>query len=346
MSEKTEKPTPDRLEQARRRGQLARSPWLSTATQWLGAGVGGAFALGSGLDQLRQLTRASLLGVPTDPAGAVLATLEVMLRLAVPSLLGACAGALAAGIAQAGLRIDPSLVAPQLVRLDPAAGLRRLFSWRAAAQTARQLALAALLGWALAGPLRDAAPRVWSAPLLAPAAAWTAISSALLALLWRLTAALLILGLLDFAIERWRHRRSLRMSRRDLQQERRRLEGDPRHKQQRRAAHRQLSSGGAARGLSTATALVVNPTHVAVALRYHALEASAPYLVAKASGDEARALREEAFRRGIPVIQQVPLARALHAYSLGEEIPEALYPAAARVIRLALDGPHLGVELG
>lgn len=131
------------------------------------------------------------------------------------------------------------------------------------------------------------------------------------------------------------------MTREEVKREHKESEGDPRHKGQRRALHRQLSQGGPARGVQKATTVVVNPTHLAVALRYDAGECDAPYLVARGREQEALALREEALRLGIPVVRDVPLARSLIHFDVGEPIPEELYQAAAVVLRAAMDSRDL-----
>jgi type III secretion protein U len=114
-------------------------------------------------------------------------------------------------------------------------------------------------------------------------------------------------------------------------------EGDPHHKHQRRALHRQLAAGGPARGVRAATAVVVNPTHIAVAHRYEPKECDAPYLVAKGRESDALALRRAAEQLGIPVVRDIPLARSLVQFDVGMEIPEELYQAAAAVLTAALD---------
>jgi len=153
----------------------------------------------------------------------------------------------------------------------------------------------------------------------------------------RALALLAAMGAGDFALARWRHRQRLLMTREEAVREQRASEGDPRQRGERRQVHRQLASGGGARGVAQATAVVVNPTHLAVALRFAPDECQAPYLVAKARDGDALALREEAARRGIPVVRDVPLARSLIHYDVGEEVPEELYRAAAAVLRVALE---------
>jgi type III secretion protein U len=234
------------------------------------------------------------------------------------------------------------VIAPRLERLDPLAGLRRLLSWRMLAELLRSALVAGVLlavvgagAWALLpsalrlpasgvavglGLLRPEALRVWGRAVVVAAA----------------------LGALDLLLARRRHRLSLRMSRDELRREHREQEGDPRHRAHRRAAHRQLLLAGRARGVKAASVVVVNPTHVAVALRWAPDECDAPYLVAKGREEGARILRAEALVLRIPIVRDVALARGLVQYDLGEEVPEELYRAAAVVLHLALDRLEVG----
>jgi len=170
-----------------------------------------------------------------------------------------------------------------------------------------------------------------------------AVGAALAALGWvkavalRAGAAAGVLAALDFGLSRRRHWRELMMSREEVKNEHKQSEGDPHHKQQRKAMHRQLAAGGPERGVRAATAVVVNPTHVAVALRYAPRECDAPYLVAKGREQDALALRRAAQELGIPIVRDVPLARSLVQFDVGVEIPEELYQAAAAVLAAALE---------
>jgi len=126
------------------------------------------------------------------------------------------------------------------------------------------------------------------------------------------------------------------MTREEVRREHREQEGDPRHRAHRRAAHRQLLQAGRARGVEKATVLVVNPTHLAVGLRWAPEECDAPYLVARGRAADAAELRRRADALGIPVVRDVALARSLVMHDVGEEVPEELFQAAAAVLEMAL----------
>jgi type III secretion protein U len=246
------------------------------------------------------------------------------------AVFGGCAaaGALAAALGQIGLRLKLRL---DLSRLDPVRGLGRLFSRERLADLGmmlvRAMALAGLGAWLAWDRVRDL---LIDRPIeiLAPAAA-----RALLGIAVWLTAATLLLAALDALLQRRRFRRRMRMTREEAIRERKEQDGDPMLHAERRRRHRLLLQGGGLAALPQASVVVVNPTHLAVALRYLPGEDQAPVVVCSGRESLARRIREQAARIGVPIIEHVPLARALIQLEPGEEIPEALYLAAAEVIR-------------
>ena len=125
------------------------------------------------------------------------------------------------------------------------------------------------------------------------------------------------------------------MTKEEVRREHKSQEGDPHHKAKRQALHRALGSGGAARGVATASCVVVNPTHIAVALRYDERECDSPYIVAAARDQAALQIRAEARRLSIPVVKNVPLARALVLQDVGTAVSEELFEATAAVLAIA-----------
>ncbi|MET0402154.1 MAG: EscU/YscU/HrcU family type III secretion system export apparatus switch protein, partial [Cystobacter sp.] len=193
------------------------------------------------------------------------------------------------------------------------------------------------LAWLVVGEARDAGPDVLRSVWLSGTSGLVHGVGRLESLLFLLAWVLVALGVGDYALARRRHVRELMMTREEVKREHKESEGDPRHKSHRRALQRQVAAGGPARGVGKASVVVVNPTHIAVALRYAPEECEAPYLVGKGREADALALRREAERLGVPVIRDVPLARGLVHYDVGEEIPEELYQAAAAVLRVSAE---------
>ncbi|ACL64091.1 type III secretion exporter [Anaeromyxobacter dehalogenans 2CP-1] len=329
---RTEQPTPRRLREARRRGEVAVSRELTGAAALAGGLAALAASAPGAAAELGAMLRAALAaagGAPASPAAALQGAAAAVLRLSLP----ACGAALAVGAAAAALQAGPGLsfaaLAPRLERIDPARGLRRLLSGAQLAAAALGLAKSAVLAALAWGWLAGAAPSLAALPRLGPAALWRA-PAVLGGLAWRLAAAFAVLGALDLALVRRRHRRALMMTRDEVRREHREDEGDPLHRAARQRRHRALLEAPA---VARATVVVVNPTHLAVALQHDRRGGGAPRVVAKGAGEAAARIRSAARRAGVPVVRDVALARALHRLAeVGDEIPEALYEAAAAVL--------------
>ena len=345
MSEKTEQPSARRLRDARRKGQIPRSRLLSSSVVMLG-GLGGLTASAPmGFERLKDWTARLMLH--PEPAGALWEAGWLLVLLSGPALAGALGASLLVSVATVGLELNPDAVLPKLERIDPVAGLKKLFSVRPLIELGKALLLAGVLGWLVWAEAVDAGPDVLRAVWWSGDASLSRTMGLLGPLGIRLAWLLVVLGVGDYALARRRHVKELMMTREDVKREHKESEGDPHHKSQRKAVHRQLAAGGPARGVRTASVVVVNPTHLAVALRYATRECEAPYLVAKGREADALALRREAERLGITVVRDVSLARGLIHYDVGEEIPEELYQAAAVVLRVAResrDGDTQGRE--
>jgi type III secretion protein U len=329
---RTEEPSPRRLREARRRGQVAASREL-TAAAALAGGLGALAWWGERMaallaaDLRAALARAVLR--PPAPAAALREAASDLLRLALPHCAGALAGAALVGALQASFLFSTEALRPRLGRIDLFRGIARLVTPSQLAAMGLGIAKGGTLLCISAIWLRDAAPALAGLARLDAAGLWRA-SRLLAALTARLAATLVLFGLADLVLARRRHRRSLRMTRDELRQEQKDDEGDPSRRAERRRMHRGLLEAGP---LARATVLVVNPTHLAVALHHDRRAPDPPRVVAKGAGQAAARLRTAARRAGVPVVPDVPLARALHRLAeVGDEIPEELFEAAAAVL--------------
>ena len=330
--ERTEAPSARRLRGARRRGQAAVSAELIGAAAL--AGGLGALALGGAgcARSLAQGMRAALSSAPLaapEPGAALARSGAALLQAVLVPAGGALAGAVVSGLLQTSFLFAPAALSPRWDRLDPFRGLRRLLS---AAQLGA-VALGLVKGTVLLAVgtlwLRGAAPSLSALARLEAAGLWRALP-VLGDLAARLALALVALGAVDLLRVRRRHLRSLRLTRDEARRELREDEGDPALRGERRRLHRGLLEAGP---ISRATVVVMNPTHLAVALRHDRDGPDAPRVVAKGAGRAAARIRSAARRAGVPVVRDVPLARALHRLvEVGEEIPEDLYQAAAVVL--------------
>jgi flagellar biosynthetic protein FlhB len=149
----------------------------------------------------------------------------------------------------------------------------------------------------------------------------------------RVALAYAVLGAADYLWQRHRHHRRLRMTREQVKQEHKEQEGDPQHKAERRRLHQELLRHAMIEAVRQADCVVVNPAHIAVALRWDQASMAAPEVVAKGHDLVAAEIREVARQFGVPIYRDVPLARALDGLELGDQIPESLYEAVAEVLR-------------
>ncbi len=337
MSEKTHQPTEEKLRHAREQGNIPKSKMLSGAAVTFFGLVGTSMFAGESSARLTEWTRRVLTLETTTPSLELLEAVRVWSLCLAPTVIGALLGALAASVPMAGLQLNLSLVEPKLEKLDPLEGFKKLFSPRQLVELAKGLAVTAVMAWLLFDDVKAVAPDQFRALAFDGVTGFRVIASAFLPSVLKACSVLLVLGLGDYALARLRHTRDLMMSHDEVKQEHKNSDGDPHTKGQRKHLMKQLSQGGPARGVQKATAVVVNPTHIAVALRYDETECDAPYIVARGREEDALAIRAEARALGIPVVRDVPLARSLIHYDVGEEVPEELYQAAAAVLRVALE---------
>jgi len=336
---KTEEPTPRRLRRARAEGDSAVSVALGQSLALLVALLLVPGALAATAGRAAALLRAGLGGAKTTGADATSVALDV-LTLSAPLFAAVAAVTIAVGLVQTGGIVQFKRVAPDLSRLDPVAGLKNLFRGERLLALVRALVAAGLALWITALVLEAHAPDVLGAagnelavgPLVAVLGKQLGVAIALVGV---------ALALLDrLVVERaWRRRH--RMSKDEIKREYREAEGDPALRARRRRAHQEALAGSIVNAVREATVVIVNPTHLASALRYVEELDEAPKLVAQGEGDLARHIIEAARAYGIPCIHDVPLARALRELELGDEIPEALYEAVAEILRTLLEpGPN------
>ena len=247
-------------------------------------------------------------------------------------------------VAMSGFQFNAEVVSPKLERIDFTEGVKKLFSARQLIDVLKGLAVAAIIGWLFWSAVEANAAFALASLQHDGGRAFAALVSLLQPVVLKAAVVLLVLGVGDWALARKRHLKDLMMSHQEVKQEHKNSDGDPHQKAKRKSLHKQLSAGGAARGGQKATAVVVNPTHLAIALRYAEDECEAPYIVARGREEDALKIRKEAEALGIPVIRDIPLARSLIHYDVGEEVPEELYQAAAAILKVALEVNGTGDE--
>lgn len=338
--DKSELATPYKLEQARQRGQVARSTdavvaavFVALTLAWFGLGD----RLLTGLRTLAQVLLATV-GNRQWSVRSATSTFEVLgfdlMSLLLPVLAIVALAAAAATVAQTGPVFSAEPIKPQWERLNPAAGLKRLFSLRLAFDTFKSVLKLALLGAVLWLTIRSDAGDLVLLGMQTTTGQANLLQDHAGALLMRLTLALIVIALIDLGYSRWEYSKKMRMSSREVRDEHKQREGDPRIRSRLRELRAaMLNRSRSTNKLPQADVLITNPTHLAVALVYRHGEMAAPQLLTKGAGEIARKLREAARAHGIPIVQNPPLARELYRrLDLDGWVPEDLYPTVARIL--------------
>lgn len=338
--DKSEAATPFKLQQARDRGSVARSPDLTGAIAMLTAATT-MYAWGwEAVQALAALARAALihgLGMHVSTASVVSLIGRVgadALHVIAPFALTVAGAALIANIAQAGPVWSAFPLKPDLNRINPASGLKRLFSLRTVYDAVKSVLKVAVLAWVLYLVLKDLRALFYLLGERTPFVALKQLLEMLTSMALKLAFAALLLALLDLGYTRFEFRRKMRMSKRDVKDEVKNREGDPRVRSRLRGLRiEMLQKAASVRQVGQADVLIVNPTHIAVALQYKRGEMAAPVMLAKGAGTLAARMRAEAARRGVTVVRSPALARALYFQGdLGQSIPAGLYADVARIM--------------
>lgn len=340
MSDKTEQPTPKRLRKAQEEGDSPLSTFASQSVAFvtvvaLAPAAIVALASRAGAD-LR-----SAIAVAAEPSPAVsfdgAAIAGAVAVLVSPVLAAAAVAAAVTSVVQTGGVIATKKLAPRFDKLDPIAGFRQLFSTTRLVAVARAALFAAGVAWIVNGALRAHAADLARATGRLDGAA--AIAATLALDVAKKVAILgLFLAVVDVVVTRRSWTKKLMMSKDEVKREHKESEGDPQLKAARERAHHEVLAAATIGNVKNASVVVVNPTHIACALRYDEEEGDdAPVVVASGQGDLARQIVEAAHRYGVPVLRDVPLARALVELEVGDAIPEALYEAVAEILREAYE---------
>jgi len=338
--DRTEAPTPRRRLEARQQGNIARSHDLTSAVLLVGGLLlmkwfGPALILALRDIVHKFLSADSLTDLGTQRVGTqVMFCLGRASSALAPLLVGAMVLVIVVNLAQVGLNFSPQRLAINFAALNPARGFNKIFAFR---QSGPQLllnllkvVLVGLVGWsAIAGRLGQ----IIAVQQLAYIQIFALGADMVYTIGMRIGILLLVLAILDYFYQRFRVERSLRMTKQEVKDEMRSMDGDPVMKNRRRQIAMQRAMQRLKKEVPKADVVVTNPTHFAVALKYEQSQMRAPKLVAKGADFMALRIRYLASEAGIPVIERPPLARAIYRMvDVGEEIPEELYAAVAEIL--------------
>lgn len=346
--EKTEKATPRKLKESRKEGRVARTPELGAWAAILAVASTLHWLTAQGVESVQTLLTRTLLLTQRPDTEVALALLgqagEVILLLSVGLGLFVLVIGVAAAVAQGGMFFATKALKPKWSRLNPLEGAKRIFGPHAAWEGAKMLlksSLVAVFVWRAIDGLLPLLGGLVPVPVALDLAAEAATG-----LMRDVALAGLVAAGADYAVQRRRTGKQVRMTKKEVRDEHKQSEGDPfvrgaiRSRQLAAARSRMMAA------VPEADVVLVNPTHVAVALRYEP-EKGTPRVVAKGAGVVAARIREVASENRVTLVEDVPLARALHAScEVGQEIPPELYHAVAQVLAFVLSRRAAGAPPG
>jgi len=337
--ERSEPASERRLQQARDRGQVPRSPELSTFAVLMASGAG-LMVLGAGLvNSLERVLRGAL----TLDRNAAFETGQMSARLfdaastalmgLSPLLLLVVIVALLTPTLVSGWLFSFDALQPDFSRLNPARGLGRIFSWHGLIELGKAILKTVLIGGVAVWAIWSTRTEVFSLASEPLEAALAHLAMLLGRSFLIIAGAFALIVLIDVPFQIWDFRRQLRMTREEVREEFKETEGNPQIKARIRTMQREVARRRMMQEVPKADVVITNPTHFAVALKYEQGTMSAPRVVAKGADVIAAKIREVATANEVPIVENPPLARALYAsVDLDEEIPAEHYRAVAEVI--------------
>jgi flagellar biosynthesis protein FlhB len=338
LADKTEAATPRRREDARKKGTVARSQELGPAAVMLVGLLCLQTFGGRLLETVRVVTRVCITMAAGSPEPEkmpelLLQCLGQVARAAVP-LLGCLAlTALVVGATQTKMLMTLKPLNPDWSRVNPLKGFTRVFSIRAILDLVKSVLKVSLLAALCFSFGRSITAVILSLSGYDLTLGLSKGGQLVSELLWRSAAILAVLAVIDYIVQRWQYERNLRMSKQEIKEEMRQMEGDPiirgfLRRKQREAGRRRMMDA-----VPSAAAVVTNPTHIAIALSYDRGKSVAPVVVAKGARLMAERIREVAREHGVPVVEDPPLARTLYkTVDVGEMIPPEMYRAVAEIL--------------
>ena len=338
QSEKTEEPTPKRRREAREKGQVLKSKEVNTAAiilfaayilNWTGLHI--YQILYRFLHQVFQEIAFMHITVPVAQK-LCLRTAVAMILCVLPLYFGAYLVALLVEGLQVGVLITFKPLNPQLERISPIKGFKRIFALKSLVELVKGLTKTFIIGWVVWSTVKESVPPILMSVEEPPIEAMILLGDIVVRIAKRVAGAMVVVASLDYLYQRYEFEKSLRMSKQEVKDEYKQTEGDPLIKGRQRAKMRQQARGAVSQAVPESSAVVTNPTHYAVALKYEN-GMQAPIVTAKGEGYFALLIKELAIKHDIPIFEDPPLAQALFkVVQVDAPIPSEFYMAVAQII--------------
>jgi flagellar biosynthetic protein FlhB len=336
--ERSEPATPKKREEARKKGQVAKSREIPSVLVLLSA-LSVFYFVGDWMfDQMNIVTREILVQISywrlsAESAHELMWYLfqKIVLILA-PLVIGVALAGIIGNMAQVGFLLTGEAMSPKLSKLNPLEGIKRLFSTTSLSELIKSIFKVVIIGSIGYAILRGEMDQIPALVAVDVHSIMDFVGRVSLKLGYYICLVLIVLAALDYVFQHWKHERDLRMSKQEIKDEYKQREGDPLIRSRIRSAQREMAMKRMMEAVPKATVIITNPTHLAIAIKYER-GLPAPIIVAKGAGHIAERIREIAGRHNIPIIEQKPLARALYKdVEIGGYVPVDLYHAVAEVL--------------
>ncbi len=337
--EKTEKATPKKRQEARKKGEVAKSRELPSVAVLL-ASLVTLTIFGSYMYTHIKTIMGKAFSLPMSNSlniHDVLAFVQEMVTLFIitlgPLLAAIVIAAVLSNIMQVGFLLSAKSIKPKISKLDPIKGFGRLFSKQSVMELFKSLMKLVIVGAVGYLTIKDELKEVSFLGWMDLGSIIEYISVTIFKIFVRCTLAMIIIVAIDYAFQKWDFEKKLRMTKKDVKDELKKSEGDPLIKSRIRSIQMQMARQRMMHDVPNADVVITNPTHLAVALKYDGLVMNAPKLLAKGSGGIAKRIKELAGQHDIPIVENKELARSLYSLvDVGHEVPGALYQSVAEVL--------------
>lgn len=339
--DKTEQATPKKKSDARKKGQVARSKEVNLALTMLAATLVfltiGSY-VGNSLKDTMQMFLSNYLLNDLDYNSLKGITLTVMWRIALvilPIILPIMIMGILANFIQVGFMVTQEPLKPQLSKINPLKGFKRIFSFRTVIETIKNLIIVTILGYVGYGFIRDNYSYIMQMANLRIGAVPASFGKLVISIFSKITIIMVVVALADYLYQRYEYNKELKMTKQEVKEEFKQQEGDPQIKSKIKQRQREMASRRMMQAVPDATVVVTNPTHIACALRYKEGEDSAPTLIAKGADYMAIKIKEIAKDNEVPIIENRALARMIYAQvEIDSEVPVEMYQTVAEVLAL------------
>ncbi len=337
--EKTEAPSEKKRQEAREKGNVAKSNEINSVVvlltgilllKWMGPWI---------VDELGKCI-VEFFELCADPTMSqerfmklTYKSLEIIGKITIPIGGGIMLLGVISNIAQVGFLLTLKPIIPNFEKIDPIKGFSRLFSMRSIVETLKNILKIIIIGTVAYVTLKNEFDKMLILSNATVGTIWIFTIGVAFKVILRIALVLIVLALLDFAYQRFDHEKQLRMSKQEVKEEHKSMDGDPQVKGRIKALQREMARRRMMEEVPKATVVVTNPTHLAIALRYEPSENDAPVVVAKGKLVIAQKIKDLAYKHNIPVIEDKPLARSMYdKIEIGFPIPMEFFTAVAEIL--------------